>query len=67
MDAVEAVRVSTATTRGPAIPPLSAPPRQGRNRDISWGGMHSPVFAGEYLHYPFMPDFHAALMKSMGR
>jgi hypothetical protein len=38
----------------------------GRNQDVSWGGMHSPVFAGESLAYPFMPDFHAAVMMKLG-
>ena len=39
---------------------------QGRNADISWGAMASPVFAGEHLYYPFLPDFHAAVMKQLG-
>lgn len=38
----------------------------GRNQDVSWGGLHSPVFAGEGLAYPFMPDFHAAVMVRLG-
>ena len=39
---------------------------QGRNQDVSWGQMHSPVFAGERMVYPFLPDFHAAVIKKLG-
>jgi hypothetical protein len=39
---------------------------QGRNQDVSWGQMHSPVFAGERMVYPFLPDFHAAIIKKLG-
>ena len=28
--------------------------------------MTSPVFAGEKMYYPFLPDFHAAVMKRLG-
>lgn len=28
---------------------------EGRNQDVSWGQMHSPVFAGEKMVYPFLP------------
>ena len=28
--------------------------------------MTSPVFAGEKMYYPFLPDFHAAVMKKLG-
>jgi hypothetical protein len=38
----------------------------GRNQDVSWGGMHSPVFAGEPMAYPFLPDFHAAVLVRLG-
>jgi hypothetical protein len=38
----------------------------GRNQDVSWGGMMSPVFAGEPMAYPFLPDFHAAVMVKWG-
>ncbi|RYG55556.1 hypothetical protein EON66_05000, partial [archaeon] len=38
----------------------------GRNQDVSWGGMHSPVFAGELMYYPFIPDWHAAVMVRLG-
>lgn len=39
---------------------------QGRNQDVSWGDMHSPVFAGERMYYPFIPDWHAAVLVKMG-
>ena len=39
---------------------------QGRNQDVSFTDMHSPVFAGEKMYYPFLPDFHAAVMKRLG-
>lgn len=39
---------------------------QGRNVDVSAGALHSPVFAGERLYYPFLPDFHAATVKRLG-
>jgi hypothetical protein len=38
----------------------------GRNQDVSWGDMISPVFAGEKMAYPFLPDFHAAIMVKLG-
>lgn len=38
----------------------------GRNQDVSWSDMQSPVFAGSNMYYPFLPDFHAAIMKKMG-
>lgn len=38
----------------------------GRNQDVSWGDMHSPVFAGEKMYYPFIPDWHAAVMVKLG-
>ena len=38
----------------------------GRNQDVSWGGMQSPVFAGEPMAYPFLPDFHAAVLVKLG-
>lgn len=38
----------------------------GRNQDVSWGGMHSPIFAGEPMAYPFLPDFHAAVLVKLG-
>jgi len=72
----------------------------GRNNDVSWGDMHSPVFAGawravvthprtcsgvawqkiatttpppppvrgagEKMYYPFIPDWHAAVMVKQG-
>ena len=39
---------------------------QGRNSDVSWGALGSPVFAGERMYYPYLPDFHAAVMKRLG-
>jgi hypothetical protein len=39
---------------------------QGRNQEVSLSRMHSPVFAGERMYYPFLPDFHAAVMKRTG-
>lgn len=39
---------------------------QGRNQEVSLTRMHSPVYAGERLYYPFLPDFHAALIKRTG-
>ena len=39
---------------------------EGRNKDVSWGGMASPVFAGEPMAYPFLPDFHAATLVRWG-
>ena len=33
---------------------------------VSLTRMHSPVFAGERLYYPFLPDFHAAVLKRTG-
>lgn len=38
----------------------------GRNADVSWGDMHSPVFAGEKMAYPFIPDWHTAVMIKIG-
>lgn len=38
----------------------------GRNQDVSFGSMHSPVFAGEVMAYPFIPDFHAAVLTKIG-
>ena len=38
----------------------------GCNQDVSWSGMMSPIFAGERMTYPFLPDFHAAVIKSLG-
>jgi hypothetical protein len=38
----------------------------GRNQDVSWGDMHSPVFAGEKMYYPFIPDWHAAVLVKIG-
>ena len=39
---------------------------QGRNQDVSFTDMISPVFAGERMYYPFIPDFHAAVIKRLG-
>jgi hypothetical protein len=33
----------------------------GCNREISFHSMMSPIFAGETLTYPYLPDFHAAI------
>ena len=38
----------------------------GCNQDVSWSGMQSPIFAGAPLTYPFLPDFHAAIIKALG-
>ena len=38
----------------------------GRNRVVYFDGMHSPVFAGESMKYPFLPDFHAAVLVKAG-
>lgn len=38
----------------------------GRNQDVSFTDMHSPVFAGEKFSYPFIPDFHAAILVKQG-
>ena len=38
----------------------------GRNQDVSWSQMVSPLFAGESLAYPFLPDFHAAVLVKIG-
>lgn len=38
----------------------------GRNRVVYFNGMHSPVFAGEAMKYPFLPDFHAAFLVKAG-
>jgi len=37
----------------------------GRNQDVSWS-MQSPIFAGEAMTYPFIPDWHAGVMYWMG-
>jgi hypothetical protein len=38
----------------------------GCNQKISWSGMMSPIFAGERMTYPFLPDFHAAVVVAAG-
>jgi hypothetical protein len=46
----------------------------GVNQEINWParrsdgslGMMSPIFAGEPLTYPFLPDFHAAIFVRLG-
>ena len=38
----------------------------GCNKNISWSGMTSPIFTGERLTYPFLPDFHAAIFRPLG-
>ena len=38
----------------------------GRNQDVAWGTMHSPIFAGEVMTYPFIPDWHAGVLYWMG-
>jgi len=38
----------------------------GRNKAISLAGMHSPIFADRPLTYPYLPDFHAAVMVWFG-
>ncbi len=37
----------------------------GRNQDVSWS-MQSPIFAGEAMTYPFIPDWHAGVLYWMG-
>lgn len=34
----------------------------GRNSAVSLAGMQSPIFADRPLTYPYLPDFHAAVM-----
>ena len=38
----------------------------GCNKDMSFFNMHSPIFAGRKLTYPFLPDFHAAVIVALG-
>lgn len=38
----------------------------GRNQDVAFSDMYSPVFAGAKMAYPFLPDWHAAILKYMG-
>jgi len=38
----------------------------GRNQDISFFGLHSPIFAGRPMSYPFIPDFQTAIMIKLG-
>jgi len=38
----------------------------GVNQRITWGTMMSPIFAGEPMTYPFLPDFHAAILVRLG-
>lgn len=38
----------------------------GRNQDISFFGLHSPIFAGRPMSYPFIPDFHSAILVKLG-
>jgi hypothetical protein len=40
---------------------------QGRNMDVSFNQLTSPVFAGEKFYYPFIPDWHAAVITKLGR
>jgi hypothetical protein len=34
----------------------------GRNQAVSLTGMHSPIFADRPMSYPYLPDFHAAVI-----
>jgi len=38
----------------------------GVNTQVSWQTMASPIFAGAHMTYPFLPDFHAAVMVALG-
>lgn len=38
----------------------------GCNTQVSWSGMVSPIFSGERMMYPFLPDFHAAIVVVAG-
>lgn len=38
----------------------------GRNQDVSFFDLMSPIFAGEKMSYPFLPDWHAAVLYWMG-
>ncbi|RYG43869.1 hypothetical protein EON67_12400 [archaeon] len=38
----------------------------GANINFSWSNMHSTIFAGAPLTYPFLPDFHAAIFVVLG-
>jgi len=38
----------------------------GCNVEMSWGGLRSPIFWPEPLTYPFLPDFHAAVLVRAG-
>lgn len=39
----------------------------GCNQNVSWGTrMISPIFAGHHMTYPFLPDFHAAIIVRLG-
>lgn len=38
----------------------------GRNSDVSFYGLMSPIFAGEKMSYPFLPDWHAAVLFQLG-
>jgi hypothetical protein len=55
----------------PPPPPLALTPRlpspaRAPPQDISLADMQSPVFAGERFSYPFIPDFHAAVLVKQG-
>jgi hypothetical protein len=38
----------------------------GCNKEMSFFNMQSPIFAGRKLTYPFLPDFHAAIIVALG-
>jgi hypothetical protein len=38
----------------------------GCNTEISLFSMQSPIFAGRRMTYPFLPDFHAAVIVALG-
>ena len=38
----------------------------GCNTHVSLAGMQSPIFAGRRMTYPFLPDFHAAIVVTLG-
>eukprot|EP01138_Halocafeteria_seosinensis_P008808 gb/GECG01009003.1/.p1 GENE.gb/GECG01009003.1/~~gb/GECG01009003.1/.p1 ORF type:complete len:839 (+),score=58.98 gb/GECG01009003.1/:1-2517(+) len=38
----------------------------GRNQDVSFFDLSSPIFAGAKMSYPFLPDWHAAVLYWMG-
>jgi len=39
---------------------------KGRNQYISFFNLHSPIFAATPMSYPFIPDFHSAVLVKLG-